>query len=138
MSDRHCRRCAAAEHRHTRPLTEAELGALDKTRLVGTRDGAPIIAAVMLPRRGVVQFEDMPRPALCEWDTPAFRCPWSMLSPAPVLRHGPEWHTLDGSLSSGLLEDEFHRASHCPMYSGGYFVRPFRDAALPRRTVGTV
>jgi hypothetical protein len=55
----------------------------------------------------------------------------------PVLRHGPSFRSADGRHVEVLDLDEhgcFHRNSHCPVFDG-YYVRPFADPALPRRTI---
>jgi hypothetical protein len=134
-----CHRCAALRRGdHASQYTPGEWIALCKTGLAGERDGEPIVKALWLRRQGIVQFAGMPRPALCEWETPAFRCPWSPLELPPVLRHGPAYRSADGQHSDTMQLDEhgcLHRQSHCPAYRGGYFVQPFDDPALPRRTI---
>jgi hypothetical protein len=126
-----CHRCAAR-------FTPAEWVALCRTGLAGERDGQPVIAALLLPRQGIVQFAGMPESGLVEWETPIFRCPWSPLELPPVLRHGPSFRSANGHHSDILELDAqgcFHRRSHCPSYNGAYFVRPFTDPTLPRRAL---
>jgi hypothetical protein len=134
-----CHRCFAIRRGdHASRFTPAEWVALCRTGLDGERDGAPIVKALLLPRQGIVHFANMREPGLAEWETPAFRCPWSPLELPPVLRHGPSFRSADGRHRETFELDEhghFRRRSHCPAYDGAYFVRPFSDPALPRRPI---
>jgi len=143
----HCGRCRAARRGdHASQFTPFEWAALGRTGLDGEIRGIPVVRALLLPRKGIVQFAGMSRPGLVEWETPAFRCPWSILELPPVLRHGPTYRTLDGTpvrnaeyVDNFQLDENgcFHRTSHCQGLAGdeGYFVRPFTDPTLPRRLV---
>jgi hypothetical protein len=146
-----CDHCAAAQQgNHASGFSPAEWVALCSTKLLGTRERLPVIRAILLPYRGRAWFAGMPRAELVEWETPAFRCPWSPLELPPVLRHGPSYRSVDGRYAGTLDLDEygcFHRASHCPAYevspsgskqmvvSEGYFIEPFTDPSLPRREI---
>jgi hypothetical protein len=55
-----CRRCDALRcGDHASAYGIAEWLALLDTGIEGQRDGQPVIRALLLPRRGVVQFADM-------------------------------------------------------------------------------
>lgn len=109
--------------------------------LVGERDGFPIVAAVLIPRREFVQFARMRRRAWADVDWPIFSCPWSrwQLDQRPLLMHGPAFVAVTGEAhpfrldADGKFELE-HRTSHCPICPPrGYFLRYVAVAELPRR-----
>lgn len=148
--------CELCRARHGEQLTwysPAEWTALTgRTGWEGERDGQPVIAALLLPRRGIRQFSGMPRPMLVDWDEPAFACPWSPNVVPPILCHGPAYRTCSCRACVPVVRAEFklderghfHRTSHCrgchdaareatgADIPTSYFVRPFADPNLPR------
>jgi hypothetical protein len=135
--------CFLCAERLSRPrryrLSDAEIDAFARhTGIVGEKMGLPIVQAIMAPYRGIRQLGTMKQPMPMEWEQPQFPCPWSLLPNPPILAHGLAYRTVDGSVSFDLGIDAdglTRRRSHCPGYSGEYYLRPVTLPALVRRRV---
>ncbi len=132
-----CERCRLAKRDRAKQTAEEWLALTMRSgQIIDTRDGLPVISAVVLPFAGERHFAGMPAPALVHWDIAAFRCPFSRAMFRPILSHMLARFAPDEAPIRVAWFDArgcIHRFSHCPVFRENYLVKPTADPALPRR-----